>query len=426
MKIISKLFVALLLFTGIFSFASSGEAASSLEKEMNEMVKRGIISGYKDGTLGEKDNVTRAQFAAFISRALDLPEGKHSFKDVPSSSALNKEVAKVYSAGIMQGVAADRFAPDANITRAQVVLTLQKVLEYSDMEMQRNVINFTDSKDMTSVVLSAIYNISSYNIVAGHSDGSFKPGANATREQAAAFIYRFLMAKEQAPSQEFDKNTYYIGTAENGKLAAEAEKGHATYAEALAAFNASSSAEAILKGDSIINIKSGVVFGDNTAIVNGKLQSDATTVYLNPTLTTQATYIEPGREMRFIEATEQYVKVQAGGTIGYVNPNEVDFLPADLVKGQDYYTNSNGDLLHYQYNFAANRYEAPYPIGPAPSKMASGVKYESLDGVHFKPVNGGAEITHYPYFPISIRPFENGLHSRRIGPLHRKPFERAE
>src|SRR5690606_9087595 len=180
MKFISRLLIVLLVITGIFGFAAASNAASSLEKEMNEMVKRGIISGYKDGSLGEKDNVTREQFAAFISRALELPEGEHSFKDVPANSNLSSDVAKVYSSGIMEGVSADRFAPKANITRAQVVLTLQKVLAYSDMKMERNAVEFTDSKNMTSVVLSAIYNISSYNIVAGHSDGSFKPDTNAT------------------------------------------------------------------------------------------------------------------------------------------------------------------------------------------------------------------------------------------------------
>src|SRR5690606_18764002 len=148
MKFISRLLIVLLIITGIFGFASSGEAASSLEKEMKEMLKRGIISGHTDGRIGEKDNVTREQFAAFISRALELPEGEHSFKDVPANSNLSSDVAKVYSSGIMEGVSADRFAPKANITRAQVVLTMQKVLAYSGMEMERNAIEFTDSKDM--------------------------------------------------------------------------------------------------------------------------------------------------------------------------------------------------------------------------------------------------------------------------------------
>lgn len=398
MKFISRLLIILLVITGIFGFASTGEAASSLEKEINEMVKRGIISGYKDGSLGEKDNVTREQFAAFISRALDLPEGKHSFKDVPANSNLSADVAKVYSAGIMEGVSADRFAPTANITRAQVVLTMQKVLAYSGMEMERNAIEFTDSKDMTSVVLSAIYNISSYKIVLGNLDGSFKPNANATREQAAAFIYRFLTAKEQVPSEKFDPNTYYIGTVENGKLVVPTDKNYPAHLAAVTAFNADAKADALLKGTDIIAIKEGIVYGDRTSIVNGKKVLDVTTIYSNADFKTQLTYMEPGREMRFIEATDQYVKVQAGGTIGYAKQGEVDFVPAELMKGEEYYEVIGAELNHYQYNHLSGKQETRYPVGPAPSGMKEGVKYKSLDGVHFTPFTGGSEIKHYPYF----------------------------
>src|SRR5690606_7645514 len=188
MKKLTKTIVILLAISGFLSFASPGEAASSLEKEMNEMVKRGILTGYIDGTLGGKDQVTRAQFAAFISRALDLPNGNHPFKDVGASNSLKSEISKVYSAGIMRGVATDRFAPDDYITRAQVVLTLQEVLKYSGMDTQQNIVNFTDKNEINSGVLKALYSISSYKMVSGYNDGSFKPNGYATREQAAAFI----------------------------------------------------------------------------------------------------------------------------------------------------------------------------------------------------------------------------------------------
>lgn len=401
MKKLTKTIIILLAISGFLSFASPGEAASSLDKEMNEMVKRGILTGYIDGTLGGKDQVTRAQFAAFISRALNLPNGNHPFKDVGKSNSLKSEISKVYSAGIMKGVASDRFAPNDYITRAQVVLTLQEVVKYSGMDTQQNIVNFTDKKEINSGVLKALYSISSYKMVSGYDDGSFKPNGYATREQAAAFIYRFLQAKE---SEKVDVNTYYLGTAENDRLAVQTSKGYASYTAALSDFKSNKSADAILKGNTIVTIKEGVVFGNKTSIVNGEVKGDITLVYQDRDFSKQLTYIERGREMRFIAGTDQYAEVQVGGTIGFVKPEEVDFLPAELVKRQNYYTNSNGELMHYQYNYVASRYEAPYSIGPAPSGMANGAKYSSLDGVHFKPVNGGAEITHYPYFQYqSIR-----------------------
>src|SRR5690606_22067325 len=131
--------------------------------------------------------------------------------------------------------------------------------------------------------------------------GSFKPNGYATREQAAAFIYRFLQAKE---SVKVDVNTYYLGTAENDRLAVQTSKGYASYTAALSDFKSSKSADAILKGNTIVTIKEGVVFGDKTSIVNGEVKGDITLVYQDRDFSKQLTYIERGREMRFIAGTD--------------------------------------------------------------------------------------------------------------------------
>src|SRR5690606_29888552 len=143
---------------------------SALEKEMNEMINRGILSGYKDGTYRPTENVTREQFAAFISRAMKLPAGTHTFKDVRRDSSLGAEVGKVYAAGIMKGITKDSFQPQALITRDQVAITVKNMLEYSKMSLQPKRMSFTDETEMSSVTLSAIYNIANYDIVFGYPD----------------------------------------------------------------------------------------------------------------------------------------------------------------------------------------------------------------------------------------------------------------
>ena len=328
------------------------------------MVERGIIQGYEDNTLRTGDPLTRQQFAAFISRALELPPGEHPFTDVGSISRLGKDVGKVYAAGIMQGLSDQHFAPNDLITREQVVMTLEEMVKYSGMDIEAKRMEFTDQEDMTSHVLKAIFNIAQYEIVAGYPDGSFQPKLNATRGHAATFISRFLKAREAADQ------SYYIGYVENDELVKQGTK-YETYATAAAGFESDASATAILKGGEILRIKNGIVYGNATAttVVNGKTVSEVTTVYYDPEFTKaqQATYIEPGREMLYLGATEEYVKVQAGGTIGYVKQNEVKLVPEELVAGRDYYEiNAAGELYHLQYNHASNKQEAPYPIGPVP------------------------------------------------------------
>ncbi|RNF39986.1 S-layer homology domain-containing protein [Planococcus salinus] len=403
MNKLTKLLIVLIAATGsLFAFAPQSHANDA----MKEMADRGIINGYADGTYGAGDPVTRQQFAAFISRALDLPEGDFPFTDVSTNSALGEEVGKVYAAGIMQGLSEQRFAPDAQITREQVVMTLEKVVEYSGMEIEAERMEFTDQDQMTSHVLKAIFNIAQYEIVAGFPDGSFQPKLNATRGHAATFIARFLEAKEAADDR------YAVASVENDKLTVQRER-YETYAAAAAVFESDASAEALVKGGEIFRIKNGIVYGDatHTTVVNGKTVSEVTTVYSGTEFarSQQMTYIEPGREMLYLDATEDYVKVQVGGTIGYVKQNEVELVPESLVTGDDYYVKSvSGELFHRQYNHASNKPETAYPIGPAPADMKTGVKYDSLDGVHFEAQDGSSKITHYPYFQYqSVRTTTN-------------------
>ena len=423
MKLISRVLITVLFLSAVFGFATTSQAkdivpGSALEKEMNEMIKRGVLTGFTDGTYRPTENVTRAQFAAFINRALELPAGVHTFKDVSPNSKLADDVGAVYAAGIMQGKSLDSFYPDALITREQVAITIENAMNYMKLDLNQKRLEFTDANQMSSITLKAVFNIANYNIVQGYPNSntspvtySFKPKHNATREQAAAFIYRLILALEKVeeqvpeptPDPEMDETLFYLGYVENGKLVVQ-QYGHQTYAKAVESFNSVPSAKAILKGDEIIRIKSGFAFGNRTTIKDGKAVREVTTVYFDTEFKRQATYVEHGREIRYLDANEQFAKVQVGGTIGYVKHNEVDFVPMEMVTDRDYYmVNQWGTLSHHQYNYVTKS-RGSYSIGPAPAGLTSNVRYYSQDGVHFADAAGKLRATHYPYFQyLSVR-----------------------
>lgn len=416
MKNISRLLIAVVVLTGIFGFSSSSSASdivpgSALEKEMQAMINQGILFGYGNDVYKPKDNVTREQFAAFINRALKLPAGTHNFKDVPMDSKLTAEIGAVYTAGLMHGVSDAEFKPNTVITREQMAQTLKNVLVYSGMDLKEQRVEFSDAdKFVSSGGIKAVYNIIHYKITVGMPDNKgglkFAPLDSTTREQAAAFIYRFLEAKgayvkppaptvpnpPTAPTPPpINNSLYYLGYVENGKLVKQ-EFSHTNYSSAAESFKNTASAKALMRGNEIIRVKSGVAFGDR---VSGGAKQ-VTTVYFDPEFKKQATYIEHGREIRYIDANSDFVKVQVGGTIGYVKHSEVDFLPAELITQRDYYmANQWGTLTHYQYNYVNKRQDS-YTIGPAPAAMAKNVKYYSHDGTHF--AAGSSKVTHYPYF----------------------------
>lgn len=419
MKKFSKFAIASVLLAGTLGFSNPSYASdivpgSALEKEMQAMIDQGVLLGYGNDIYKPKDTVTREQFAAFINRALDLPAGTHTFKDVPKDSQLSDEIGAVYTAGLMYGGSATSFNPKDLITREQMALTLKNVLIYNKMELKEQRVDFIDlNQFISSGGIKAVYNILHYGITAGipvgtNGDLKFAPKDSTTREQAAAFIYRFLEAKNEAvtpPPVEPPPVTqppvadtkFYLGYVEGGKLVKQ-EFGHEEYLAAAESFKNTPTADALYKGDEIIRVKSGVAFADR--IINK--QGMYANVYLDSAFTKFVTYIEYGREIRYIDANDKFIKVQVGGTIGYVKHSEVDFVPKDLMVDQDYYlVNQWGTLTHHQYNYATKK-AASYSIGTAPTGMTPNVKYTSHDGVHF--TAGTSKVTHYPYFQYqSIR-----------------------
>lgn len=414
MKSISKFVAAVLLVGAVLGFASPSQASdivpgSTLEKEMKEMIELGVLTGYGNDVFKPKDNVTREQFAAFISRALKLPAGTHTFKDVPASSQLSDEIGSVYAAGLMEGVSTTNFNPKALITREQMAQTLKSALVFSKMELKEKRVEFSDKNAfVSSGGIKAVYNVMYYDITVGMPDGKgglkFAPEDSATREQAAAFISRFLKAKETTPEPvqpappttvpnptPVDNSLYYLGYVENGQLVKQ-QFSHTNYESAAESFKNTPTAKALLRGNEIIRVKSGLAFGDR--VLNGVKQ--VTTVYYDQAFKNQATYIEHGREIRYIDSNADFVKVQVGGTIGYVKHSEVDFVPYEMITDRDYYmVNQWGTLYHYQYNYVENK-RGNFSIGPAPAAMAKNVKYYSHDGTHF--TAGSSKVTHYPYF----------------------------
>ena len=87
----------------------------------------GVTRGCGDGRgFCPHDNVTRAQMAAFVSRAFKLPDGTDpDFADVPATAWYAADVAKLAASGITRGCGDGRgFCPHDNVTRAEMATFL--------------------------------------------------------------------------------------------------------------------------------------------------------------------------------------------------------------------------------------------------------------------------------------------------------------
>nr|WP_295974426.1 C40 family peptidase [uncultured Bacillus sp.] len=86
-----------------------------------------IVLGYSDGTFHPDENVTRAQAAVIINRVLKKQASTPSgFSDVSDSKWYAADVAAIKEAGIINGFSDGTYRPDANMTRAEMAVILQK------------------------------------------------------------------------------------------------------------------------------------------------------------------------------------------------------------------------------------------------------------------------------------------------------------
>ena len=119
--------------------------------------KYNIISGYNDGTFRPEEQITRAEFVTMCMRFYDMFEDitvsdKNIFNDVPKSHWASCYIYNAIAMKWIEGYADGTFKPDSNITRAEVVAIVNRVLDRSaDTEyVNKNIsaVNkFTDLKD---------------------------------------------------------------------------------------------------------------------------------------------------------------------------------------------------------------------------------------------------------------------------------------
>ncbi|NBI31155.1 S-layer homology domain-containing protein [Chengkuizengella marina] len=161
------------------------------------LASRSIIKGTSDDIFAPSDELTRAQFALLVVRALNIPleEFKGSFIDVPESltwSALEIEAAQ--RSGIVQGISEGVFEPNEKITREQMATMVVRAINYKNpalIDIKEELV-FNDTSDIQAYALDAVSTAVSLGILKGKADNSFAPRDFATRAEAAVMLYNVL------------------------------------------------------------------------------------------------------------------------------------------------------------------------------------------------------------------------------------------
>lgn len=125
-----------------------------------------------------------------------------SFEDVDPASYYSDAVDYMVENGYMNGVGGSAFAPNASITRGMVVVILYRMSGSPETEFQGTFSDVTEDAYYGTAVEWAAAN----GLATGFEDGSFGPKDNVTRQQLAAFLWRYAKFLELDVSVGEDTN----------------------------------------------------------------------------------------------------------------------------------------------------------------------------------------------------------------------------
>ena len=150
--------------------------------------KNGITQGMSDTEFMPALNVTRGQVVTFLWRVAGKPaptKSTNPFADVTKDMYCYEPVLWAVENGITTGMDETHFAPDANVTRAQVVTFLYRY-KGKKVETANPFVDVPSGEWYYEAVLWAASN----KIVNGMDETHFAPEDNCTRGQIVTILYR--------------------------------------------------------------------------------------------------------------------------------------------------------------------------------------------------------------------------------------------
>ncbi|MBR5528570.1 MAG: S-layer homology domain-containing protein, partial [Clostridia bacterium] len=156
------------------------------------------VAGYTDGTFKPQNNMTKAEAVTLLARTIIdenlIKEVKTTYKDAEAGAWYVPYIGFFEKLGYLDLVAdasGTRFNPNENITRAQFVQMVYKIMSGNTESKSTKLVAVSDV-DFNNPYKTAIYYATSNGIVAGYPDGTFKPDASITRAEVVTIVNRML------------------------------------------------------------------------------------------------------------------------------------------------------------------------------------------------------------------------------------------
>ena len=170
-------------FKDVMNYSWAYNAIANLEE-------KGIVNRVSEMWYGPEQNITRSDYAMFLVRTLGLTDGAgENFLDVDPNAEYAKELAIGKAAGIINGVGDNKFNPEAQITRQDMMTMTSRALSLAG---STDLGAFSDSGNIADYATAHVSAMVAEGLIKGNADGTINPLGNTTRAEAAVIMQRIL------------------------------------------------------------------------------------------------------------------------------------------------------------------------------------------------------------------------------------------
>ena len=157
-------------------------------------VRNGLFNGVSDSAFAPDGDMTRGMLVTVLHRMEGAPEAKEAAKFVDLTQDWYKAaVAWAAETGVVKGMDADHFAPDAKVTREQATTMLMRYAQLKEMDVSATVelTKYADADQISAWASDAVHWAVARGLINGVTPTTLEPKGESTRAQIATILMRF-------------------------------------------------------------------------------------------------------------------------------------------------------------------------------------------------------------------------------------------
>ncbi|WP_282938599.1 pectinesterase family protein [Paenibacillus sp. RC67] len=170
------------------------------QADVDLLASKLVVNGMTDSSFAPQHEITRAEFATLLVRALGLTESTSvKFSDVQASDWFAGAIGAASQAGLVDGFENGTFQPGANITREQMAVMMTRAMGVAGKKAdssQQALSKFSDAPSVSGWAKEAVAQAVNAGIINGVTSDTFVPNDMASRAEAAVMLKRLLQYEQ--------------------------------------------------------------------------------------------------------------------------------------------------------------------------------------------------------------------------------------